>query len=72
MVVNPINNGIVLDHITKGNAMKIYEALKLDELDCQVAIIKNCQSAKMGRKDILKINEIIDCVTNESHMIGGE
>lgn len=60
MVVNPINNGIVLDHITAGNAMKIYEALKLDELDCQVAIIKNCQSAKMGRKDILKINEIID------------
>ena len=60
MVVNPINSGIVLDHITAGNAMKIYEALKLDELDCQVAIIKNCQSAKMGRKDILKINEIID------------
>lgn len=60
MIVNPISNGIVLDHITAGNAMKIYEYLKLDELDCQVAIIKNCPSSKMGKKDILKINEIID------------
>jgi aspartate carbamoyltransferase regulatory subunit len=34
--------------------------LGLDELDCQVAIIKNCDSAKMGKKDILKINEHID------------
>lgn len=60
MLVNPINNGIVLDHIKAGNAMTIYEDLKLGELDCQVAIIKNCTSAKMGKKDILKINEMID------------
>ena len=60
MVVNPISEGIVLDHISAGNAMKIYEALKLDELECQVAIIKNCPSKKMGKKDILKINDIID------------
>ncbi len=60
MLVNPIEEGIVLDHITAGNAMEIYEALKLSELECQVAIIKNCQSKKMGKKDILKINNIID------------
>lgn len=60
MLVNPIKDGIVLDHIKAGNAMEIYHALGLDELDCQVAIIKNCQSAKMGKKDILKINEHID------------
>lgn len=60
MVVNPIKNGIVLDHITAGNVMNIYNILKLDELDCQIAIIKNCDSVKMGKKDILKINEIID------------
>lgn len=60
MIVNPIQDGIVLDHITAGNAMKIYEYLGLDELECQVAIIKNCPSVKMGKKDILKINEIID------------
>lgn len=60
MLVNPIEEGIVLDHITAGNAMEIYEALKLSELECQVAIIKNCPSKKMGKKDILKINDIID------------
>jgi len=60
MLVNPISEGIVLDHISAGNAMRIYEALRLDELECQVAIIKNCPSVKMGKKDILKINDIID------------
>ena len=60
MLVNPIKDGIVLDHIKAGNAMEIYHALGLDELDCQVAIIRNCDSAKMGKKDILKINEHID------------
>ena len=60
MLVNPIKDGIVLDHIKAGNAMEIYHALHLDNLDCQVAIIKNCESAKMGKKDILKINEHID------------
>jgi len=60
MLVNPIEEGIVLDHITAGNAMEIYDALKLAELECQVAIIKNCSSKKMGRKDILKINDIIN------------
>lgn len=60
MLVNPIKDGIVLDHIKAGNAMEIYHALGLDELDCQVAIIKNCQSTKMGKKDILKIAEHID------------
>ena len=54
MLVNPIKDGIVLDHIKAGNAMEIYHALGLDELDCQVEIIKNCDSAKMGKKDILK------------------
>ena len=44
-------NGLVIDHITPGNGMKIYHFLGLDELDCQVAIIKNCDSAKMGKKE---------------------
>ena len=60
MLVNPIKDGIVLDHIKAGNAMEIYHALGLNELDCQVAIIRNCDSTKMGKKDILKINEHID------------
>lgn len=56
MKIDSIINGIVLDHITAGNAMKVYEALGLDNLDCSVAIIKNVKSNKMGKKDILKID----------------
>ena len=60
MIVNPIENGIVLDHITAGNAMKVYEVLGLDRLNCTVAMINNATSSKMGRKDILKIYSLID------------
>jgi aspartate carbamoyltransferase regulatory subunit len=57
--IDSIHNGIVLDHIRAGNAMRIYDALGLDELDCSVAIIKNVKSQKMGRKDIIKIDDTI-------------
>lgn len=60
MIINPISNGIVLDHISAGKSMEIYSILGLDKLECSVAIIKNCSSVKMGKKDILKIDEIID------------
>ena len=42
--------------------MDIYFKLGLDKLDCQVAIIKNARSSKMGRKDIIKIDGSIDLV----------
>ncbi len=60
MIVNPIKDGVVLDHIRPGCAMTIYNALNLDKLGCQVALIKNADSVKMGKKDILKICEPID------------
>ncbi len=60
MIVGTIKNGVVLDHIHAGGAMSIYKALNLDNLECQVAIIKNADSRKMGKKDILKICEPID------------
>ena len=56
MKIDSIINGIVLDHITAGKAMRVYEALGLENLDCSVAIIKNVKSHKMGKKDILKID----------------
>ncbi len=56
MNIDSIQNGIVIDHITAGNAMRLYELLGLDELDCSVAIIKNAASSKTGRKDIIKID----------------
>lgn len=60
MKIDEIENGIVLDHISAGNGMKVYEALKLNKLGCQVAIIQNAKSEKQGVKDIIKINELID------------
>ncbi len=57
MNIDSITNGIVLDHISAGKSMQIYKDLNLDELDCSVAIIKNVKSNKLGRKDILKIDQ---------------
>ena len=60
MNIDSIKNGIVIDHITAGRGMKIYKLLNLDELDCSVAIIKNGNSGKMGKKDIIKIDADIE------------
>ena len=58
--VGAIKEGFVLDHIKAGMSLSIYHDLKLDELDCCVAIIKNAKSNKMGKKDILKVECNID------------
>ena len=57
MKIDSIQNGIVLDHITAGNAMKIYYDLGLDTLDCSVAMMQNVKSQKMGKKDIIKVDK---------------
>ncbi len=53
--ISGIDEGYVIDHIQAGRSMDIYKYLKLEKLDCQVAIIKNASSSKMGKKDIIKI-----------------
>ena len=60
MNIDSIKNGIVIDHITSGNGMKLYQLLGLDELDCSVAIIKNVASKLTGKKDIIKIDADIN------------
>ena len=60
MNIDSIQNGVVLDHIQAGKSMDIYKYLHLDELDCQVAIIKNARSEHMGKKDIIKIDYPLD------------
>lgn len=60
MIINPITDGIVLDHIQAGKGMELYHILGLDELECAVAIIKNANSVKMGKKDIIKVDQVID------------
>ena len=60
MNIDTIENGYVIDHITAGNAMKIYELLKLNELECQVALITNAKSKKTKVKDLIKVGKLID------------
>ena len=60
MIIGQIKDGIVLDHITAGKSMEIYNVLKLGKLDCNVAMIQNANSAKMGKKDIIKIGTLMD------------
>lgn len=60
MNIDAIKNGYVIDHIKVGNAMKIYDVLNLNELDCQVALITNAKSKKNKVKDIIKIAELVD------------
>ena len=60
--ISGLKEGFVLDHIQAGRSMDIYFKLGLDKLDCQVAIIKNARSSKMGRKDIIKIDGSLDLV----------
>lgn len=59
MNIDAVKNGFVIDHIPAGRGMKLYELLGLDALDCQIAIIKNATSPRMGKKDIIKIAETI-------------
>ncbi len=55
--IDAIQNGIVIDHITAGTSMTLYNLLGLDKLDCSVAIIRNVRSNKSGKKDIIKIED---------------
>ena len=60
MIIGQIRDGIVLDHITAGKGMDIYNILGLGKLACTVAMIKNADSPKMGKKDIIKISTMLD------------
>jgi len=62
--IDSIRNGYVIDHIKPGKGLEIYDYLKLGEIDCSVAIIKNAKSKKMGKKDIIKIDKKLDLDIN--------
>lgn len=63
--ISGLNEGVVLDHIQAGKSLDLYYHLGLDKLDCQVAIIKNAKSNKMGRKDIIKIEAPLNSLNLE-------
>ncbi len=58
--IDSVEKGLVIDHIQAGKAMEIYKYLNLDKMDCSVAIIKNAKSNKMGKKDIIKVENNIN------------
>lgn len=60
LTVNSINCGIVIDHIAAGNGIKIFDKLKLGEVNFPVVLLINVSSSKLGRKDIIKIENKID------------
>ena len=52
--------GVAQPGVDEEAAVELYSILGLDRLECTVAMLKNVPSRKMGRKDIIKIDEIID------------
>jgi len=58
--IDSIERGVVIDHIQAGMGMVIYNHLNLGVLDCTVALIKNVKSKKLGKKDLIKIEDKID------------
>ena len=60
MIIDSIKNGIVIDHITAGKGMELYNILGLGEHDYTVALLQNVVSTKHGRKDIIKIDGVME------------
>lgn len=58
--ITSIKNGLVIDHIMAGMGIKIFNYLNLDKVDSQVALIMNVESKKACKKDIIKIENIMD------------
>ncbi len=58
--VNEIKNGLVIDHIKAGKGWKVYQWLGLDKAKFCCALIQNVDSQKTGKKDIIKVDNIIN------------
>lgn len=62
-LVNGIANGVVIDHITAGRGMTVYNKLKLEKLNCTTVLLLNVESKHLGHKDIIKIEDVLDVDT---------
>lgn len=58
--VTSIQKGIVIDHITSGKGLKIFQKLNLDKVDTPVVLLMKVSSGKLGKKDIIKIQDHLD------------
>ena len=54
MEVTSIQNGIIIDHVPAGTALKVLEYLKIDPSKTKLALIMNADSHMYGTKDIIK------------------
>ena len=57
MEVTSIQNGIIIDHVPAGTALKVLEYLKIDPSKTKLALIMNTDSHMYGTKDIIKIRD---------------
>lgn len=58
LIVSKIRNGTVIDHIPSGRALAVLRVLGIrGQEGYRIALVMNVESSKMGRKDILKIEE---------------
>ena len=60
MIVDSIENGIVIDHITAGFGLSVIDQLAVDKGKNTIACIMNASSKKYGRKDLVKIVNVVD------------
>ena len=60
LYIDSISKGIVIDHIRPGNGFKIFKYLGLNKADFRVALIINAQSKKYGKKDLIKLENVMD------------
>ena len=57
--VTAICNGTVIDHIPAGHALQVIKMLRIDtNRSNPVSLVMNVPSDKMGRKDLLKIEDL--------------
>ncbi|MDV2482847.1 aspartate carbamoyltransferase regulatory subunit [Methanoculleus sp. Wushi-C6] len=56
LIISPIKNGTVIDHITAGEALNVLRILGItgSTREC-LSIATNVRSKRMGRKDVVKI-----------------
>lgn len=62
--IDSIKKGIVIDHIKANCGYKIFKELGLHKVDYRVALIRNVPSKKLGKKDLIKIENKIDLDLN--------
>ena len=70
MEVTSIQNGIIIDHVPAGTALKVLEYLKIDPAKTKLALIMNPASHMFGTKDIIKIENEEEAETIDLDVLG--